>query len=68
MSQPHSLFSWQFSSLLLLVGNCRLPPALLFFTVMERFHMYNLSAIMVDLFNDLLAVSSCRRRVQSPMT
>ena len=33
---------------------------------MERFHMYNLSTIMADLFNDLLVVSPCRGRVQSP--
>ena len=33
---------------------------------MERFHRYNLSAIMADLFNDLLVVSPCRGRVQSP--
>ena len=28
--------------------------------------MYNLSTIMADLFNDLLVVSPCRGRVQSP--
>ena len=33
---------------------------------MERFHMYNLSAIMADLFNDLLAVSPCGGWVQLP--